>query len=303
MRGLLLLSTTVALSAASVTAAQNTATKPDSTCTKYSDGRVECRSYRRVLTDPAFGDGMFRRMDSVMAKRAALGIELRTTGTRRDTLGVFVEGVTPKGPAENAGIIEGDRIAAINGVDLRTPAADIDDSYSNGLASHRLSREVQKLTPGSRVTLRVFSNGRFRDVQVVAGKASDLMHLANHFNMDGLGAGRMMMPFDGAGGMMFEPGREMMRYRMPPPMPGRIDSWDQAPAPLRTRRPSTVRIMAPPSPPAPEMYDDIDYMDDVDDVPDVDIPPVTADEIRELVAAAARDGERALKQLAAAAAA
>src|SRR5258708_1867025 len=83
------------------------------------------------------------------------GLDLRTTGTRRDTLGVFVEAVTPKGPAENAGIIEGDRIAAINGVDLRTTAADAEDSYTGGLAAHRLTREVQKLTPGSKVNLRV----------------------------------------------------------------------------------------------------------------------------------------------------
>ena len=119
-------------------------------------------------------------------------IELRATGTRRDTLGVFVEGVTPKGPAEAAGIIEGDRIASINGVDLRTPAADIDDSYSNEVATHRLTREVRKLTPGSRVTLRVYSGGRLRDVQAVAGKASDLMHFGNQFRMELPGGDRMM---------------------------------------------------------------------------------------------------------------
>src|SRR5438046_9213193 len=107
---------------------------------------------------------MFDRTDSAMAKRAALGLELRTTGTRRDTLGVFVEAVTPKGPAETAGIIEGDRIAAINGVDLRTSAADTEDSYTNGLASHRLSREGQTLSPGTRVTLRVYAGGRWAEM-------------------------------------------------------------------------------------------------------------------------------------------
>jgi hypothetical protein len=90
----------------------------------------------------------------------------------------------------------------------------------------------------------------------------------------------MMMPFDGPGAMMFEPGRE------------------RAPVPLRMRRPSSVRTLAPPPPPAPEMFD-LDYIDDGDDTPDADIPPVTADEIRELVAAAVRDVAPALKQLAA----
>jgi hypothetical protein len=255
MRGLLLLSTAVALASTRTATAQRTAANPDSTCTKFSDGRVECRAFRRSFTDSAFGNRAFMRMDSAMSKRAALGIELRTTGTRRDTLGVFVEAVTPKGPAENAGIIEGDRIAAINGVDLRTAANDVDDSYSNGMASHRLTREVQKLTPGSRVTLRVFSNGRFRDVQVVAGKATDLMRVGARFNIDGPMGRRMMIPFDGPRGGM----------------------------------------MIPPPPPAPDLYD----MNDIDDDPDQDIPPVTADEIRELVAVALRDVAPALKRLAA----
>ena len=184
MKGLLLVSAVAAMSAAATLEAQAMKGQPDSTCTKYSDGRTECRVFRRRISgDSAFGNRIFLRMDSAMAKRAALGIEIRPTGTRRDTLGVFVDGVTPKGPAETAGIIEGDRVASINGVDLRTPAVDIDDSYSNEVASHRLTREVQKLTPGSRVTLRVYSGGRFRDVQVVAGKASDVMRFGNHFRM------------------------------------------------------------------------------------------------------------------------
>ena len=217
MKALLLLSTVAALSAAATLDAQASAGKPDSTCTKFSNGRTECHVYQGWIgPDSAFGKVMFMRMDSAMAKRAALGIELRSTGTPRDTLGVFVEGVTPKGPAEIAGIVEGDRIAAINGVDLRTPAADIDDSYSNGLASHRLTREVQKLTSGSRVTLRVYSGGRVRDVQVVAGKATDVMRLGDHFKM-GIPAGEGMMRFGGPEGMMlYAPDARMMRERIEP---------------------------------------------------------------------------------------
>jgi hypothetical protein len=217
MKALLLLSTVGALTAAATLDAQAVAGKPDSTCTKFSNGRMECRVYRGWIgPDSAFGKVMFMRMDSAMAKRAALGIELRSTGTPRDTLGVFVEGVTSKGPAETAGIVEGDRIAAINGVDLRTPAADIDDSYSNGLASHRLTREVEKLTPGSRVTLRVYSGGRFRDVQVVAGKATDVMRLGDHFRT-GMPGGEGMMRFGGPEGiMLYAPDARMMRERIAP---------------------------------------------------------------------------------------
>jgi len=212
MKPLLLLSAAASASlAASVLGAQGTPPKADSTCTKYSDGRTECRVYRRGL-DSTYRTFVFKR-DSTLEKRAALGLELRTTGTKRDTLGVFVEAVTPKGPAENAGIVEGDRIAAINGVDLRTASADAEDSYASGLASHRLTREVQKLTPGTRLTLRVYSGGRFREVQVTAGKASEVMRLGGRFNfgmpMDG------MMEFGGPEMMKFAPETMMLRERVP----------------------------------------------------------------------------------------
>lgn len=160
---------------ATAAGAQTARAKSDSGCVTSADGRIECR---KVIGGE--GNSWFRfdraKMDSAMAKRAILGIELRPTGSKRDTLGVFVESVIPKGPAEMAGIVEGDRIASINGVDLRVSGADVDDPYTNGLAAHRLTREVEKLTPGSRVSLRVYSGGRFRDVQVTAGRASDFPH-------------------------------------------------------------------------------------------------------------------------------
>ena len=132
---------------------------PQSSCTINGE-KVECTSFRS-------------RLDSTLAKRAVLGVQVSATGSMRDTLGVFVSRVTPKGPAETAGVVEGDRIVSINGVDLRLNSADAGDSYASGLASRRLTREMQKLSPGNRVNLRVWSGGRVRDVQVTAGKASE----------------------------------------------------------------------------------------------------------------------------------
>ncbi|HYU54491.1 MAG TPA: PDZ domain-containing protein, partial [Gemmatimonadaceae bacterium] len=228
---------------------QVTPSKHDSTCTNYPDGHVECRVFRRGVPGDSLLRRTFYRMDSAMAKRAALGLELRTTGTKRDTLGVFVDAVTPKGPAETAGIIEGDRIASINGVDLRTSAADTEDSYTNGLAAHRLSREVQKLSPGARVTLRVYSGGRFRDVQVTAGKASDIMRFGNRFRYGGPGMGGMM-EFDGPGTMMFGPEMPMLRERLEPLMKGQMDPMlrerlMELPNRIQLRAPLRIKTLAP----------------------------------------------------------
>jgi hypothetical protein len=267
MKALLLLSAVAAAVATPTLNAQVTTAKPDSGCTTDSDGRVECRIIRggrpgdsafrnRLRSFDRIGGQAWYRMDSAMAKRAALGLELRTTGTRRDTLGVFVEAVTPKGPAESAGIIEGDRIASINGVDLRTQAGDTEDSYANGLAAHRLGREVQKLTPGARVNLRIYSGGRFRDVQVTAGKASDMMRLSNRFEfmmpgMDG------MREFDGPDRMMFGPDSKMMLDRMAPLMKERMEplmkermepmlrQFNDLPRKIQIRTPVRARIVAP----------------------------------------------------------
>lgn len=284
MKALLLLSAVAASSVAATLNAQVTPAKPDSTCTNHPDGRVECRIERRSTRgDSALRNRVFYRMDSTMARRAALGLELRATGTRRDTLGVFVEAVTPKGPAETAGIIEGDRIAAINGVDLRTTAADVDDSYTNGLAAHRLTREVQKLAPGNRVTLRVYSGGRFRDVQVTAGKASDVMRLGGRFNFRMPGPGRMM-EFNGPdGAMMFAPDMQILRGQIEPLLRERLNNL---PSKIQLRSPMRFKTLAPSG--APRIFK-----------VETEIEPVPSGVIRELAASAIRDAQSALRGLAA----
>lgn len=290
MRALLLVSTVAAVSAAAKLDAQGVTARPDSNCTKYSDGRVECRVLRtRVPGDSAFGNRIFMKMDSAMEKRAALGLELRATGTRRDTLGVFVEGVTPKGPAESAGIIEGDRIAAINGVDLRTPAADIDDPYSNGLASHRLTREVRKLSPGSRVTLRVYSGGRLRDVQVVAARASDVMHSGNAFRF-GFPGGDGMMEFDGPGsGMMLGPDMEVFHEQLEPLLREHIQHLQNRPGTVQLQRPMRFRTLSPLR---------ARRTMKVEASAEGDVQTLSEDVIRSLAASAIHDARIALRQLA-----
>jgi hypothetical protein len=137
-----------------------TLSKPDKDGCATKEGRTEC---------------VFRRMDfdSVLQKRPAIGVQLSPTGSTRDSIGVFVSRVTPNA-AEKAGIVEGDRIVSINGVDLKLNAADAGDSYAAELPVRRLTREVGKLTPGAIATLRVWSGGRVRDVPVTVGRASDL---------------------------------------------------------------------------------------------------------------------------------
>lgn len=106
--------------------------------------------------------------------RAAVGVAVTGAGNARDTLGLFVSSVVTAGPAEKAGVVEGERIAAVNGVDLRVPKEDLDDPQARSARVSRFQREVQKVAPGGTVTLRVVSGGRTRDVSVQTVRASDL---------------------------------------------------------------------------------------------------------------------------------
>ena len=109
------------------------------------------------------------------AERPTLGLRLATTGSARDSIGVFVIGVDEAGPAAKAGIEEGSRIASINGVDVRGKAVEDDEFWVfRSTNINRFEREVQKLKPGEDATLRVFYNGQARNVTVKVAKASDL---------------------------------------------------------------------------------------------------------------------------------
>jgi predicted metalloprotease with PDZ domain len=105
--------------------------------------------------------------------RAVLGLGT-TSGSPRDTLGILISTVTPNGPAEKAGLDEGDRIVAINGVDVRLPAGDAGDRETAGLMTHRLTRTLGKLKPGEVAELKVYYNGSTRTVKVTTGKASEV---------------------------------------------------------------------------------------------------------------------------------
>lgn len=145
-----------------------------------------------------------------MERRASLGATVGSTGSLRDTLGIFISGVSTGGPAEKAGVIEGDRIAAINGVDVRVPREDAEDGQASLARVNRFMRELAKLAPGDKITLRVYSGGRYREVPVTAGSASETMRNGFHFST---GDGMQMMSLPGIE-MMGPPGMHLENMPM-----------------------------------------------------------------------------------------
>ena len=142
----------------------------------YREGRTQSLKVRTVSSDSLFKRAStFRRISrEEMDERPALGIGLGSSGSRRDTLGVLVMSVQDSSPAARAGLEEGNRIAAINGVNLRVAHEDADDPSLGRTKAQRLMREVSQLKPGENVTMRVYANGQYHDVTMKVARAGDL---------------------------------------------------------------------------------------------------------------------------------
>jgi S1-C subfamily serine protease len=127
------------------------------------------RSRSTVRTGP-FGSVVSMRDDG---NRLVLGLST-SSGGMRDTLGLLVSSITPGSPAEKAGLEEGNRITAINGVSLKLIASDASDPEMAGVLGRRFQRELEKMKPGEAVTLRVYANGQNREVKVTPVRADEL---------------------------------------------------------------------------------------------------------------------------------
>src|SRR4051812_10462521 len=145
-----------------------------------------------TLTSPASGQERFRVERTPRAyayafddneNRAVIGITT-STGSARDTLGVLVSSVAAGGPADKAGIEEGNRIAAINGVNLKLSPADVGDWDVSGAMSRRVTRELGKAKPGDDVELRVYSGGQTRAVKIKTVAYDSLYRSSRQWKMD-----------------------------------------------------------------------------------------------------------------------
>ena len=139
----------------------------------YGNGQTRAIKVKTVDPDSLYElnrNAVRRRYD----ERATLGLGLSSTGSKRDTLGVFVMSVDEEGPAAKAGIEEGARISAINGVDLRVARDDAGDEYVSVTRLNRMQRELNKVKAGDAVELRVYQNGQTKTVRATAVTMGEL---------------------------------------------------------------------------------------------------------------------------------
>jgi S1-C subfamily serine protease len=135
----------------------------------YANGQTKSVKIKTIAPED-IDTRLTRRVD----ERPTLGLNLASTGSPRDTIGVFVMSVDDGGPAAKVGIEEGSRIASINGVDLKGRKIDDEDYVFRRSNVTRLGDEVARLKVGDTADLRVYFNGQYRNVKVTVGRMGDL---------------------------------------------------------------------------------------------------------------------------------
>jgi hypothetical protein len=139
-------------------------------------------------------DGPDRLMRIVMNRRARLGIKVNLQARDTDSLGAYVESVTPNGPAAAAGLRSGDLITKVDGKSVLSGGAAADDRDARqSLPGLRLIELAARLEPSDTVAVEFLRGKDRRTVSLVTEDEPDMV-------MAGPGGGRpFVMRFRGEG--------------------------------------------------------------------------------------------------------
>ena len=120
--------------------------------------------------------GPERLMRIMLERRARLGIKLNLQAQETDSIGAYVEAVTPGGPADQAGIRSGDIITRLDGKSvLAGGAAEGLERERQSLPGLRLIELAAKLEPGDTVPVEYRRGGDRRTVSVVTTDEPDMV--------------------------------------------------------------------------------------------------------------------------------
>ena len=108
------------------------------------------------------------QVEPFMQRRARLGITVNLQAKETDSLGAFVQSVTPGGPASKAGIRSGDIITRLDGKSVLDQAGRkvAEEESAPGI---RLIEMVAKLGPGDTVAIEFLRGEGRKTVKVVTG--------------------------------------------------------------------------------------------------------------------------------------
>jgi S1-C subfamily serine protease len=115
-----------------------------------------------------------RLMRIVMSRRARLGIKVNLQARDSDSLGAYVESVSPNGPAAKAGLRSGDLITKLDGTSvLAGGRAEQEADRRQSLPGLRLIELAARLEPADTVPIEFFRGKERRTVTVVTEDEPD----------------------------------------------------------------------------------------------------------------------------------
>jgi S1-C subfamily serine protease len=151
-------------------------------------------------------------MDFLMHRRARLGVSVNLVARATDSIGAYLNGVTPGGPAAKAGLQAGDLITKLDGKSVLDAGGRTDEDQSApGL---RLVELAARLGPSDTVAVE-YRRGKDRKTATLITGDDPV------FNPPMPGTGSMDFSLDGGGGpdavRWFSPGHPMPDVLMPDP--------------------------------------------------------------------------------------
>ena len=122
-------------------------------------------------------EGPNRFMRIMLDRRARLGIKVNLQARETDSIGAYVDAVTPGGPADRAGILSGDVITKLNGKSVLSGAAAEDEVVRSrrSLPGLRLIELAARLEPNDTVALEYRRGKDRRTASVVTTDEPDMM--------------------------------------------------------------------------------------------------------------------------------